>query len=161
MYSTYNERKSIVTERFIRTLKNKIHKYMTSISKNVYIDKLDEIVQLNTTINIIKMKPVDVKPSMYINFNKENNNRGPKFKVGDNVRISKYKRIFIKGYVRNQSGEVFVIKKVKNTVSLTYVISDFNGEKFLDIFAKKNCKKKKNQKEFTLEKVIKRKGDNL
>ena len=101
MYSIHNKGKFVVAEKFIRTLKNKIHKYMTSISKNVYIDKLDEIVQLNTTIHIIKMKPVDVKPSMHINFNKENNNRGPKFKVGDNVRISRYKRIFIKGYVRN------------------------------------------------------------
>ena len=62
------------------------------------------------------MKPVDVKPIIYIDFNKENNKEVPKFKVRDNVRISKYKNIFAKGYVPNWSEEVFVIKKVKNTV---------------------------------------------
>ena len=96
MYSTNNERKSVVTERFIRTLKNKIYKYMTSVSKNVYIDKLDNIVDEynNTYHTTIKMKPIDVK-------DKENNNKDPKFKVGDHVRISKYKNIFAKGYTPN------------------------------------------------------------
>ena len=92
MYSTYNEGKSVVTERFIRTLKNKTDKYMTSISKNVYIDKLDHIVnKYNNTHTTIKMKPVDVKSSTYIDFDKENNKEGLIFKVGDHVRTSKYK----------------------------------------------------------------------
>ena len=132
MYSTNNEGKSVIAERFIRTLKNEIYKYMTSISKNVYIDKLDDVVnKYNKTYKTIKMKPVDVKPSIYIDFNKENNKEGPKFKVGDHVRISKYKNILAKGYVPNWSEEVFVIKKVKTTLPWTYVINDVNGEKIV------------------------------
>ena len=97
MYSTHNKGKSVVAEIFIRTLKNKIYKYMTSISKNIYNDKLDDIVKkYNDTYKIIKINPVDVKPSIYIDFDKENNKEGPKFKVGDNVRISKYKIYFCK-----------------------------------------------------------------
>ena len=130
MYSTHNEGKSVVAERFIRTLKNKIYKYMTSISKNVYIDKLDAIVDEYNNIyhTTIKMKPIDVKDNTYINADKEINNKDPKFKVGDHVRISKYKNIFAKGYMPNWSEEVFVIKKVENTVPWTYVINDLNGE---------------------------------
>ena len=115
MYSTHNEGKSVVAERFIKTLKSKIYKYMTSVSKNVYIDKLDDIVDEynNTYHTTIKMKPADVRDNTYINANKEINNNDPKFKVGDHVRISKYKNIFAKGYMPNWSEEVFVIKKVK------------------------------------------------
>ena len=96
MCSTYNEGKSVVAERFIRTLKNKICKYMTLISKNVSIDKLDDTVnEYNNTYHItIKMKPLDVKNSTYINIDKEINDRDPKFKVGDHVIMSKYKNIF-------------------------------------------------------------------
>ena len=121
MYSTRNEEKSAVAERFIRTLKSKIYKYMTSISKNGYIDKLDDIVDEynNTYHTTIKMKPIDVKDDTYINNDKEINNKDPKFKVGDRVRISKYKNIFAKGYMPNWSEEVFVIKKVKNTIPWT------------------------------------------
>ena len=92
MYSTHNERKSVVAERFIRTLKNRIFKYMTSISKNVYIDKLDDIVNKykNTYHSTIKMKPVDVKSSTYFYFIKENNEKDPTFKTGGIVIISKY-----------------------------------------------------------------------
>ena len=87
---------------------------MTSTPKKLCIDKLDDIVnKYNTYHRTIKMKPVDVKSSTYINFNKENNKEGPKFKVGDLVRISKYENIFAKGYVPNWSEEVFVIIKVK------------------------------------------------
>ena len=98
MHPMHNEGKSVVAKRFIRTLKNKIYKYMTSISKNVYIDKLDEIINKynNTYHKTIEMKPVDVNSSMYIDFNKENNKEGSKFKVGDNVGISKYKKYFCK-----------------------------------------------------------------
>ena len=112
MYSTHNEGKSVVAERFIRTLKNKIYKYMTSISKIVYIDKLDDIVSEynNTYRTTIEMKPIDVKDNTYINTDKEVNDKVPKFKVGDHVRISKYKNIFAKGYTPNWSEEVFVIK---------------------------------------------------
>ena len=161
MYSVHNEGKSVVAERFIRTLKNKIYKYMTSISKNVYIDKLYDIVNKynNTYLSIIKTKPADVKPSTYIESSKEIN-KDPKFKIGDFVRISKYKNIFAKGYVPNWSEEVFVIKKVKNNVLWTYIIRDPKGEELVGTFYK-NKLRKTNQKEFRVEKVIKRKGDKL
>ena len=74
------------------------------------------------------MKPVDVKPSIYFDFKKENNKEDPKFKVGNHVRISKYKNIFAKCYVPNWSEEVLAIKKLKNTVPWTQVVSDLNGE---------------------------------
>ena len=103
MYSIHNEGKSVVSKRFIRTLKTKIYKYMTSVSKNVYIDKLDDIVgeYNNTYHRTIKMKPVNVKDNTYIDFKKEINDKGPKFKVGDHVRISKYKNIFATGCTPN------------------------------------------------------------
>ena len=140
MYSIHNEGKSVVAERFIRTLKTKIYKYMTSVSKNVYINKLDDIVNEynNTYHRTIKMKPVDVKDNTYIDFKKEVNDKDPKFKVGDHVRISKYKNIFAKGYNPNWSEDVFVIKKVKNTVSWTYVIHDLNGEGIIGTFYEKD-----------------------
>ena len=140
MYSTVNEGKSVVTERFIRTLKNKIYKYITSVSKNVYIDKLDDIVNEYNNIyhRTIKMKPIDVKDNTYINTDKEVDNKDPKFQVGDHVRISKYKNIFAKGYTPNWSEEVFVIKKVKNTVPWTYVINEFNGEEIIGTSTKNN-----------------------
>ena len=96
MYSTHNEGKSVVAERFIRPLKSKIYKYMTSIPKNVYTNKLDDIVNEynNTYHTTIKMKPIDVKDNTYINTDKEINNKDPKFKVGDRARISKYKKHF-------------------------------------------------------------------
>ena len=121
MYSTNHKGASAVAESIIRTLKNKIYKYMTSISKNVYIHKLDDIVNKysNTYQSTIKMKPVDVKSSTYVNSSKEINNKNRKFKVGNNVRISKYKNAFAKGYTSNLSEEVFLIEKVKSNVPWT------------------------------------------
>ena len=104
MYSTYNEGKSVVAERFIRTLKNKIFKHMTAISKNIYFDVLDDIVDKynNTVHRTIKMKPIEVTNGYYVEYNEDpSNKKDPKFKVGDNVRISKYKNIFAKGYTPN------------------------------------------------------------
>ena len=162
MYSIHNEGKSVAAERFIRTLKNKIYKYMTAISKNVYSNELDDIVNEynNTYHRTIKMRPVDVKDNTYIHFEKEVDDKGSKFKVGDFVRISKYKNIFAKGYTPNWSEYIFVIKKVKNTVPWTYVVNDLNGEAISGSFYEKNLQKT-NQKEFRIEKVIKRKGDKL
>ena len=124
MYSTHNEWKSVVAERFIKTLKSKVYKYMTSISKNVYIDKLNDTANEynNTYHRTIKMKPVDVKSGNYIEHNVTSNDKDPKFQVGDHVRISKYKNIFAKGYIPNWPEEVFVIKKFENTVPWTYVL---------------------------------------
>ena len=129
MYSIHNEGKSVAAERFIRTLKTKVYKYMTLVSKNIYIDKVDDIVgeYKNTYHRTIKTKPVDVKDNTYVDFKKEVNNKDPKSKVGDHVRSSKYKNIFAKGYIPNWSEEVFVIRKIKNTVPWTYVIHDLNG----------------------------------
>ena len=162
MYLRHNEGKPVITGRFIRTLKNKIYKYMNLLLKNVYIAKLDDIVNKynNTYHSTIKMKPVDVKSSTYINSSKENNDQDPKFKTGDIVRISKHKSIFAKGYVPNWSEEVFVIKKAKSTVPWTYVISDLKDEEIVGTFHEKELQKT-NQNEFRVEKVIKRKGDEL
>ena len=154
MYSIHNGGKSVVAERFIKTLKNEIYKYMTAISKNVYIDKLDDIVNEynNTYHRAIKMKPIDVKDNTYIDSmvlhsEKEVNNKDLKFKVGDYVRISKYKNIFAKGYMPNGSEEVFIISKIKNTVPWTYVINDLNDEEIIGTFYEKELQKT-NQKEF-------------
>ena len=95
----------------------------------------------NTYHTTIKMKPADVKDNTYINADKEINNKDPKFKVDDHVRISKYKNIFAKGDMPNWSEEVFVIKKVKNTVPWTYVINDLNGEEITVTFYEKNYKR--------------------
>ena len=162
MYSTHNEGKSVVAERFIRTLKSKIYKYMTSMSKNVYINKLDDIVNEynNTYHTTIKMKPINVKNNTYINTSKKINYKDPKFKVGDRVRISKYKNFFAKVYMPNWSEEVFVIKNVKNTVPWIYVINDLNGEEIIGTFYEKELQKT-NQAEFRIEKVIKRKGNKI
>ena len=143
----------------IRTLKTEIYKYMTSVSKKVYIDKLDDIVSEHNNIyhRTIKMKPVEIKDNTYINFKKEVNDSDPKFKVGDHVRISKHKNIFAKGYTPNWSEKDFVIEKVKNTVPWTYVINDPNGEEIIGIFYEKELQMT-NQIEFRIEKVIKRKG---
>ena len=106
------------------------------------------------------MKPVDVKNNTYIDFKNDVNDKEPKFKIGDHVRISKYKNIFAKGYMPNWSEEIFVISKIKNTIPQTYVISDFNREKIIGTFYEKELQKT-NQKEFRIEKVLKRKGDKL
>ena len=106
------------------------------MSRNVYIDKLENIVNKcnNTYHSTIKMKPVDVRSNTYIDYSKEINNKDPKFKISDFVRISKYKNIFAKGYTPNWSEEVFVFKKVKNTSPWTYVINDRNGEEIVGRF---------------------------
>ena len=104
------------------------------------------------------MKPVDVKDDTYIDSNKDVNDKDPKFKVGDHVGISKYKNIFAKGYTPNWSEEVFVIKKVKNTVPWTYVINDLNGEEIIGTFY--NYKRLTN-KNLGQKKKIKKKDDKL
>ena len=135
---------------------------MTSISKNLYIDKLDDSVKKynNTYHTSIKMKSVDVKDNTYISFKKEVNDKNPKFKVGDHVRISKYKNIFAKGYMPNWSEEIFIIKKIKNAVPWTHVLNDLNGEEIIGNFYE-NELQKTNQKEFRIEKILNKKVDML
>ena len=106
------------------------------------------------------MKPKDVTSDSFAEYNEESNEKDPKFKVGDHVKISKYKNIFAKGYTPNWSEETFIVKKIKNAVPWTYVISDLNGEKIVGSFCKKELQKT-NQKEFRIEKVIKKKSDKL
>ena len=103
MYSTYIEQKSVVAERFIRTLKKKIFKHMLSISKNIYFDVLDDIVNnYNDTVHrTTKMKPIDVISDSYAEYNEDSNETKSKRKVGDRVKISKYKNTFAKGYSQN------------------------------------------------------------
>ena len=162
MYSTHNEGKSVVAERFIKTLKNKIYKHLTYIGKNVYFDVLDDFVKkYNSTVHSsIKMKPKDVSDSVLVEYAEESNKKDPKFRVGDNVRISKYKNIFAKGHTLNWSEEVFFVRKIQNTVSWTYLINDLNGEEIKGSFYEKELQKI-NQKEFRIEKVIKKKEDKL
>ena len=121
MYSIHNEGKSVVAERFIRTLKTKIYKYMTSIRKNVYIDKLDDMVNEynNTYRRTIKMKPVEVKDNTYIDFKNEVNDKDPKFKVGYHVRTSKYRTwtYVINGLIVKKLLEVFMKKSYKRLIS--------------------------------------------
>ena len=155
MDSIHNEGKSVAAERFIRTFKTKIYKCMISISKTVYISKLDDIVNEhnNTYHRTIKMKPVDVKDNTYIGSIEEVNDKGPKLKFGDHVRISIHRNIFSKGFTPYLSEEVSVIKKVKNTVP--YVVNDLNGEEIVGTFYQKELQKT-NQQEFRIEKVIKK-----
>ena len=104
---------------------------------------LDDIVnKYNDTVHrTIKMKPIDVTSDSYAEYNKDFNKKDPKFKVGDHVRISKYKDIFVKGYAPKWSDEVFVVIKIKNTVPWTYVVSDLNGEEVTGSFCEKELQK--------------------
>ena len=116
---------------------------MTPISKKVYFDVLDDIGNRydNTVHTTIKMKPIDVTGDSYAEYNEDFNKKDPKFKVGDYVRISKYKNIFAKGYAPNWSEEVFVVSKIKDTVSWTYVVSDLNDDEITGSFYEKELQK--------------------
>ena len=135
---------------------------MTAISKKIYFDVLDDIVDKynHTYHRTIKMKPINVGDDSFAEYNEESNEKVPKCKIGDHVRISKYKNIFAKGYAPNWSEEIFVVKKIKNTVLWTYVMSDLDGEEIVGSFYEKELQKTK-QKEIRIEKVIKRKGNKL
>ena len=144
MYSMYNERKSVVAERFIRTLKNTLYKYMTATGKNVYYDVLDDVVNKNnnTEYSTIKMKPIDVKNNKRVYID-EHNEKDSKFKVGDRVRISRYKNIFAKGYAPNWSCEIFIVDKINDTVPYTYNVKDLNDEEIIGSFYDKELQKTK------------------
>ena len=133
MYSMYNEGKSVVAERFIRTLKNKLYKHMTATDKNVYYDVLDDVVNKynNTKHSTIEMKPIDVGDNNKRVYIDEHNEKYSRFKVGDRVRISKFKNIFAKGYASNWSSEIFIVNKVNDTVPYTYNLKDLNDEEII------------------------------
>ena len=136
MYSTYNEGKSVVAERFIRTLKNKLYKHMAATGKKVYYDILDDVVNKynNTKHSTIKMKPIAVKDNNKRVYIDEHNEKDGRFKVGDRVRISKFKNIFAKGYAPNWSSEIFIVDKVNDTVPYTYNLKDLNDEEIIGSF---------------------------
>ena len=160
MYSTYNERKSVIAEKFIRTLKNKIFHHMTAVSKNVYFDVLDNILNKfnNTVCRTIKMKPIDVTFDSYAEYNENSNVIQPKFKVGYHVRTSKHKIVFAKGYTQNWSDDVFVVSKINDTFPWIYKISDLNSEKIAGSFYEEELQKT-SQEKFRIKKVLKIKGD--
>ena len=135
---------------------------MTAISKNVYFDVLNDIVDNynNTYHKTITMKPIDVGDDSFAEYNQESNEKDPKFKVGDHIRISKYKNIFAKCYKPIWSEEIFIIKKIKNTVPWSYVISNLNGEEIVGSFYEKELQNT-NQKQFRIKKIIKRKANKL
>ena len=130
MYSIYNEGKSVVAERFVGTFKSKIYKYMISILENVYIE------YNNKYHSTIKTMPIDVSLNTNIDFGIGNNDKDPKLKVGDNVRISKYQNIFAKD-IPNWSEDFFVIRKVKNTEPM--------ANKLLGFLRKRISKRKSNR----------------
>ena len=142
MYSTFNEGKSVVAERFIRTLKNKLNKHMTATGKNVYYDVLDDVVNEynNTKHNTIKMKPIDVGDNKRVYIDKHNE-KASRFKVGDRVRISKFKNIFAKGYTPNWSKEIFIVDKINDIVPYMYNIKDLNEEEIVGSFYDKELQK--------------------
>ena len=146
MYSTYNEGKSLVAERFIRTLKNKLYKHMTATGKNVYYDDLDDAVNEynNTKYSTTKIKPIDVKNNKRIYID-EHNEKDSRLKVGDRVRIYKFKNIFAKGYTTNWSKEIFIVDKVNDIVPYTYNLKDLNNEEIIGSFYDKELQKTKLQ----------------
>ena len=145
MYSTYNEGKSVVAERFIRTLKNKLYKHMTATGKKVYYYVLGDVVSKynNTKHNTIKMKPKDIGYNNYRIYIDEHNKEDSRFKAGDRVRICKFKNIFAKGYTPNWSREIFIIKKINDTVPYTYNLKDLNGEEIKGSFYDRELQKSK------------------
>ena len=145
MYSTYNEGKSVVAERFIRPSKNKLYKHMTATGKDVHYDVLDDVVNKynNTKHSTIKMKPMNVgdyNKRVYID---EHNEKDSRFKVGDTVRISKFKNIFAKGYTPNWSKEIFIVDKINDTVPYTYNLKDLNNEEIIGSFYDRELQKTK------------------
>ena len=142
MYSTFNEAKSVIAERFIRTLKNKLYKHMTASGKNVHYDVLDDVVNKynNTKHSTIKMKPIDVGDNKRVYID-EHNEKDSKFKVSDRIRISKFKNIFAKGYTPNWSKEMFIVDKINDTVPYTYNIKDLNDEEIIGSFYDKELQK--------------------
>ena len=139
MYSTYNEGKSVVAERFIRTLENKIFKHMTAISKNVYFDMLDDIVNKynNTVHRTIKTQPIDVTDDYYAEYNENFNKKILNLKLVTMLQFQNIKKNLLKDLPQNWSEKVFVISKIKNTVPWTYVMNDLNGEEITGRFYEK------------------------
>ena len=143
MYSMYNEGKSVVAERFIKTLKKKLYKHMTATGKKVYYNVLDDVVNKynNTKHGTIKMKPIDVGDNNKRVYIDEHNEKDSRFKVGDIVRISKFKNIFTKGYAPNWNSEIFIVDKVNDTIPYMYNLKDLNDEEIIGSFYDRELQK--------------------
>ena len=143
MYSKYNKGKSVVAERFIRTLKNKLYKHMTANGKNIYYNVLDDVVNKynNTKRNTIKMKPIDVGDNKRV-YVDEHNEKDSSFKVGERVK-SKFKNIFAKGYTPNWRTEIIIVDKINDTVPYTYNLKDLNDEEIIGSFYDRELQKTK------------------
>ena len=171
IYSTENEEKSSIVERWIRTMKEKIWKYFTDNNTYTYIDVLPELVEdyNNTVHSSIKMTPIEASKkkneltvwrNLYPDRHKIHN-LTPKFSVGDEVRISKNKMTFEKGYTTRWTEEIFTIKEIQNTNPITYKLEDLQGEKIKGTFYEPELQKTE-QQVFRIEKIIeKRKNKSL
>ena len=165
LYSTENEEKSSVVERWIRTMKERMWKYFTDNNTNRYVDVLPDLVKgyNNTRHSSIKMTPVEASQkknelevwrTLYPD-HLERRDINPEFSVGDKVRISKKKKTFEKGYTTRWTEEIFTIVEVKRTSPVTYKIADLNGEEIKGSFYEPELQKT-SQQLFRIEKVIKR-----
>lgn len=170
LYSTYSELKASIVERFNRTLKEKMWKVFTERGTHEWISLLPNLInQYNNTVHsTIKMKPKDVKSKEDVEFiktllNKRDSkkHRESKFKVGDTVRISKFKKIFTKGYLPNWTNEVFKIYAIKPTKPVTFVLQDSNGEILKGGFYQEELSKSTTGDVYLVEKVLKRRGNKV
>lgn len=170
-YSTYSTKKASIVERLIRTIKNKLYKYFSLVGNYKWIDRpIKSIVkEYNNTIHrTIKYKPKDVNAHNQIvvmknieSSKKLTNKRKAKLKVGDHVRISKYKSCFQKGYTPNWSTEIFKVIKVNETTPVTYKIEDQHKQLILGTFYEQELQKTKHPDIYLVEKVLKKKGNKL
>ena len=165
LYSTENEEKSSVVERWNRTIKTKMWKRFTEQNSTQYLKMLPDIINKynNNYHSSIKMSPIETSKKknesiVYYNFysNLKATKTKPKFKGGDRVRISKYKRkTFDKGYTPNWTEEIFIISEVLNSNPYTYKIRDRQGEEIVGSFYEQELLKT-NQTKFRIEKVIRK-----
>ena len=171
LYSTENEEKSSIAERWIRTMKEKMFKYFTDNNTYNYIDALPELVEdyNNTVHSSTKLTPIEASkkkneltvwrnlyPDRY-----KTSRLNPKFSVGDEVRITKKKKVFEKGYTTRWTEEIFTIKEIRETNPITYKLEDLQGEEIKGTFYEPELQKTE-QQIYRIEKIIKKeKGKSL
>lgn len=171
LYSTYSDLKASIVERFNRTLKERMWKMFTARGSHEWVSLLPGLLKRynNTVHSTIKMKPKDVRQKHVKDILTLLNNKGrtkdvskqAKFKVSDTVRISRYKRIFTKGYLPNWTNEVFKIYAIKPTKPLTYILEDHNGEILKGGFYQEELSKSNTGDVYLIDKVLKRRGDKV
>ena len=141
VYSTYNEGKSVVAETYIRTLKHKIFKHMTAISKNLYFDVLDVNKYNNTVQRTIKIKPINVTDDSCAEYNEDFNKKDPKFKVGDLLEFQDIKVFLLKDTLQIGQRKLLLLVKLKIQFLGPMLLVTWMVKKLLEVFMKKNCKK--------------------